>query len=152
MNGGRAGQSYAVTVTSPDGTTASYPGMCDTVIVPAGSSVRIVTTGGGGWGDPFLREVEKVVYDVQCGLISPETARDEYGVVLLKIGRKWQADAGKTAERRRQLAKLRGRLPMFDRGPHFEAEKRLGRVKYPDGWLDPDAGWYANSVLEQDVA
>ena len=151
VNGGRAGQSYAVAVTAPNGKTTSYPGMCDTVIVPAGSSVRIVTTGGGGWGDPLLREIEKVVYDVQCGLVSPEAARDEYGVVLLKIGRKWQADAGKTAERRRQLAKSRGRLPMFDRGPHFEAEKKLGRVKYPDGWVDPDLGWCANSILD-DVA
>lgn len=151
VNGGRAGQSYAVAVTAPDGKTTSHPGMCDTVIVPPGSSVHIITTGGGGWGDPLLREIEKVVYDVQCGLVSPEVARDEYGVVLLKSGRKWQADIGKTAERRRQLAKLRGRVPMFDRGPHFEAEKKLGRVKYPDGWVDPDLGWYANSVLDEDV-
>ena len=66
--------------------------------------VRIVTTGGGGWGDPLLREVEMVVYDVQCGLVSPESATEEYGVVLTKAGRKWQADLAKTAQRRRQLA------------------------------------------------
>ena len=152
VNGGRAGQSYAVAVTGPDGTTTSYPGMCDTVIVPPGSSVRIITTGGGGWGDPLLREIEKVVYDVQCGLVSPDVASEEYGVILLKSGRQWQADIRKTAERRRQLSKSRGRVPMFDRGPHFEAEKKLGRVKYPDGWVDPDLGWCANSVLEEDVA
>ena len=151
VNGGRAGKPYAVAVTSPDGVTVSHPGMCDTVIIPAGSTVRIVTTGGGGWGDPLLREIDKVVYDVECGLVSPDSARDEYGVVLFKVGRKWQADAAKTAQRRRQLAQSRGKSPMFDRGAYFEAEKRRGRIKYPEGWLDPDAGWYANSVREADV-
>ena len=38
--------------------------MSDTVTVKAGAVVRIVTTGGGGWGDPLKREVDKVVYDV----------------------------------------------------------------------------------------
>src|ERR1700722_13747265 len=108
--------------------------MADTVIVPGGSSVRIVTTGGGGWGDPLLREVEMVVYDVQCGLISPESAAEGLGVVLITAGRKWQADAAKTAQRRRQLASLRGNVPMFDRGPHFEEQKRLGRGQNPQGW------------------
>ena len=139
-------------VTAPDGETASYPGMTDTVVVPPGSSVRIVTTGGGGWGDPLLREVDLVVYDVQCGLISPESAAGDYGVVLAKFGRKWQADVIRTAQRRRQLASQRGKVPMFDRGPHFEEQKRLGRVKYPEGWTDPDSGWHATGELKQDVA
>jgi N-methylhydantoinase B len=151
VNGGKAGQPYAVAVTTPDGKTANYPGMTDTVIVPPGSSVRIVTTGGGGWGDPLLREVERVVYDVQCGLISPEGATGDYGVVLTKTGRKWQADLAETAQRRRQLASLRGKVPMFDRGPHFEGQKRLGRVHYPEGWTDPDSGWFATGELKQDV-
>jgi N-methylhydantoinase B len=152
VNGGKAGQSYAVNVTAAGGGSTDHPGMCDTVIVDAGSVVRIVTTGGGGWGDPLLREIDKVVYDVECGLVSQQSAKDDYGVVLVRVGRKWQADPVKTAQRRRELAKLRGKLPMFDRGPRLEAEKRRGVVKYPDGWVDPDLGWYANSVLEEDVA
>jgi N-methylhydantoinase B len=122
------------------------------VIVPPGSSVRIVTTGGGGWGDPLLREVEMVVYDVQCGLISPESATEDYGVVLTKVGRKWQADLAKTAQRRQKLAGQRGNVPMFDRGPHFAEQKRLGRVHYPQGWSDPDAGWFASGERKQDLA
>jgi N-methylhydantoinase B len=152
VNGGKAGQPYAVAVTAPDGETVSYPGMTDTVIVPPGSSVRIVITGGGGWGDPLLREVDMNVYDVQCGLISPESAVRDYGVVLTKFGRKWQADVVRTAQRRRQLASLRGKVPMSDRGPHFEEQKRLGRVKYPEGWTDPDSGCHATGELKQDVA
>jgi hypothetical protein len=38
---------------------------------------------------------------------------------------------------------------MFDRGAHFEAEERRGRIKCPEGWLDPDVGWYANSVCKE---
>ena len=152
VNGGKAGQPYAVAVTTPDGETTSYPGMTDTVIVPPGSSVRIVTTGGGGWGDPLLREVEMVIYDVQCGMISPESAAENYGLVLIKIGRKWQADLSKTAQRRQQLARVRGDLAMFDRGHHFEEQKRLGLVQYPEGWTDPDFGWLASSTLKRDVA
>ena len=41
---------------------------------------------------------------------------------------------------------------MFDRGPYFEEQKRLGRVQYPEGWSDPDAGWFATGDLKQDVA
>jgi N-methylhydantoinase B len=143
VNGGKAGQCYAVSVTAPDGGTADHPGMCDTVRVEAGSTVRIVTTGGGGWGDPLLREIEKVVYDVQCGLVSPECAHDDYGVVLVKAGRKWHADVAATTVRRALIAKSRGQPPMFDRGPHFAAEKAAGRVTYPAGWTDPDSGWRA---------
>ena len=48
----------------------------------AGQVVRVVTTGGGGWGDPLEREPELVLRDVVEGKVSPDAARDEYGVVL----------------------------------------------------------------------
>ena len=38
--------------------------------------------GGGGWGDPFQRDVERVRQDVLCGYVSLEAARTDYGVVL----------------------------------------------------------------------
>jgi N-methylhydantoinase B len=151
VNGGKAGQPYAVSVTTPDGGTKTYPGMTDDTILPPGSSVRVITTGGGGWGDPLLREVGMVVYDVQCGMISPESATEDYGVVLAKIGRKWQADPAKTAQRRQQLARVRGSVAMFDRGQHFEELKRLGLIRYPEGWDDPDFGWSASDTLKRDV-
>jgi N-methylhydantoinase B len=151
VNGGQAGQPYSVSVTHPDGRIAKYPGMCDTVTLAAGTRIHIVTTGGGGWGDPLLREIEKVRYDVECGLVSPEAARAKYGVVLVRTGRKWRVDAAQTAQNRRELGTLRGKLAMFDRGPEFAIEQRLGRVKYPKGWVNPDVGFYATSGLEEDV-
>ena len=38
--------------------------------------------GGGGYGDPFLRDQEKVLEDVVNGVVSLARARDDYGVVI----------------------------------------------------------------------
>jgi N-methylhydantoinase B len=43
---------------------------------------RIVAMGGGGYGDPTLREPERVRKDVEDGLVSAEYARNIYGVVV----------------------------------------------------------------------
>jgi N-methylhydantoinase B len=146
VNGGKAGLNYQVSVIDETGKETVYPGMSDTVTVKSGSVVRIVTTGGGGWGDPLRREVDKVVYDVHCGLVSEEAARADYGVVLRREGRKWKADREQTEELRAQLRAQRTTLPMFDRGPYFAEMKRRGLVHYPDKWVNPDAGWNALPV------
>jgi N-methylhydantoinase B len=41
--------------------------------------------GGGGYGDPFQRPVEKVVRDVRNNLVSLEGAREDYGVIIKSI-------------------------------------------------------------------
>lgn len=146
VNGGKAGASYQVKVTDGGGRETDHPGMCDTVLVKAGSTINIVTTGGGGWGDPLARPAEKVVEDVQCGLVSAASASDDYGVVLVKSGRKWLADEKATAARRAEMAERRGVLGMFDRGSYFEELRASGRVSRPEGWSDPDAGWNATPV------
>ncbi len=145
VNGGKAGMNYAVSVIDKTGKETVHPGMTDTVIVKPGSIVRIVTTGGGGWGDPLKREVERVVYDVQCGLVSRKQAKALYGVVLKKAGRKFSADLAATKALRQQMAKACGKPAMFDRGPYFERLKKKGAVKHPPGWSDPDHGWHAQS-------
>jgi N-methylhydantoinase B len=38
--------------------------------------------GGGGYGNPFERDVQKVVEDVRNGLVSLDGARLDYGVVI----------------------------------------------------------------------
>jgi N-methylhydantoinase B/oxoprolinase/acetone carboxylase alpha subunit len=40
------------------------------------------STGGGGWGNPLDREMEKVLDDVLDEYVSIETAREVYGVVI----------------------------------------------------------------------
>jgi N-methylhydantoinase B len=41
-----------------------------------------IDCGGGGYGDPKSREPELVLRDVLEGWVSPEAARDLYGVVF----------------------------------------------------------------------
>lgn len=38
--------------------------------------------GGGGYGNPFQRDIQKVVEDVRNGLVSLDGARLDYGVVI----------------------------------------------------------------------
>jgi N-methylhydantoinase B len=40
------------------------------------------TGGGGGYGDPRERAIERVKQDVIRGLVSRQSARDDYGVVI----------------------------------------------------------------------
>ncbi len=44
--------------------------------------LRIVSPGGGGWGDPLERDTELVKRDVRDGYVSVEGARRDYGVVV----------------------------------------------------------------------
>jgi N-methylhydantoinase B len=105
--GGRAGLPYQAAV---DG--GVLPGMNDDVPLPAGTVLRLRTTGGGGWGDPFEREPELVLRDVSRGLVSEEAAELDYGVVIR---------GGRIVELRREK---RDR-PFFDRGPGYEEMRSL---------------------------
>jgi N-methylhydantoinase B len=51
----------------------------DVLTLPAGTVVRIESPGGGGWGDPRLRDAAQVAADVADGILSPEAARAQYG-------------------------------------------------------------------------
>ncbi len=44
------------------------------------------TPGGGGWGDPLDREVDRVLRDVLDGVVSVDGAHRDYGVVLTSAG------------------------------------------------------------------
>ncbi|HEY7165191.1 MAG TPA: hydantoinase B/oxoprolinase family protein [Candidatus Binatia bacterium] len=76
-------------------------------------TVHINLPGGGGFGNPMMRDPEKVLWDVIEGYVSPEQAEKEYGVGvrydgksddLVKLAGNWILDESKTAE----LRKARG--------------------------------------------
>ncbi|REJ37744.1 MAG: 5-oxoprolinase [Bacillota bacterium] len=48
----------------------------------AGGTITNLPGGGGGWGDPFTRDPEKVRDDVRSGYVSVEAARRDYGVAV----------------------------------------------------------------------
>jgi N-methylhydantoinase B len=71
--------------------------------------VHINLPGGGGYGDPLHRDVDKVRWDVIEGYITAEKAEREYGVAirydgkpddLVKLPSSWRIDRDKTAELR----------------------------------------------------
>ncbi len=152
VNGGRCGASYAISITGPDGAERIVPGMVDNVDIEAGSVVRIVTTGGGGWGDALRREPELVRYDVECGLVSERSAREQYGVTVFRDGASWRVDEAETRRLRGEMVGTRGPLPMFHRGAYFETEKASGAISRPRGWEDPDRGFLASMGAAAEAA
>ncbi len=54
----------------------------DNVRLQPGNIIRLETPGGGGYGNPLERDVERVARDVRMAYISRDTARDVYGVVF----------------------------------------------------------------------
>ena len=55
--------------------------------------------GGGGYGDPLQRDPSRVLDDVLDGFVSPQSAREQYGVVIDGA----EVDAAATAALRIQL-------------------------------------------------
>ena len=125
VNGGRAGKSFQVTV-DIEGTPRALGGLVDGEPVRAGEIVAVVTTGGGGWGDPLEREPERVLRDVLEGKVSLAAARDEYGVLLRTIPNdEYELDAEGTARLRNEL-RARCTVPpsMIDRGEGYAQMQR----------------------------
>jgi N-methylhydantoinase B len=50
--------------------------------IRSGETITNLNPGGGGYGNPYERPVEKVVWDVKNGLVSIEGAKNDYGVVI----------------------------------------------------------------------
>jgi N-methylhydantoinase B len=53
-----------------------------TVTIRQGDVFRHEVAGAGGWGDPLERDPASVLRDVRNQFVSPEAARQDYGVVL----------------------------------------------------------------------
>jgi N-methylhydantoinase B len=125
LAGGRAGKPFRVTVDPGGPTEHALPGLVDDEPLVAGTLVRIDTTGGGGWGDPLDREPDLVAMDVLQGKVSVESARDDYGVVILNE----RVDETATAQLRKGMRSRRSFEPFFDRGPGY---RQLSGRDYAD--------------------
>jgi len=77
-------------------TTLTTKDLVQNVPVPTGYFQQ--AGGGGGWGDPKRRPVEKVLRDVRNGVVSVEKARSLYGVVIDPAA--WTIDEAETARLR----------------------------------------------------
>jgi N-methylhydantoinase B len=105
--GGQAGATGEVTLS--DGTRLNAKALKD---LKPGEVVHVNLPGGGGYGDPMRRDIEKVRWDVIEGYITPEEAGKKYAVVvryngkpdeLVKLPEIWIIDQEETARMRASL-------------------------------------------------
>ena len=57
------------------------------LVLKEGDVLRLTSGGGGGVGNPLERDRQKVLNDIEDGYISPQKAREIYGLVSVPAGR-----------------------------------------------------------------
>jgi N-methylhydantoinase B len=120
LKGGRAGASFSVTIDAGGPNEREVDALADAEPVSAGETIRIRTTGGGGWGDPLDRPFEEVERDLRWGKISFAGARRDYGVVADGSKDEPVIDVMASIELREKSRSTRtGTEPFFDRGPGY---------------------------------
>ncbi len=98
--GGRDGRAGDIVI-NPDGPSAKrLPTRYADYPLRQGDIFRLDTPGGGGFGDPFEREPERVLTDVREGYVSREAAEKDYGVVAAETQDGLTVDAAATARKR----------------------------------------------------
>ena len=117
------------------------PGKVGGFRLESGDVVVIETSGGGGFGDPLEREVERVTADVADGYVSAASAATEYGTVLGVHG----VDAAATRTRREALRKRRVRVRLTAAA---ELERTDGRAIRLDADVAAQLGVTIGSVIE----
>lgn len=100
LQGGQAGKTSAF-VLNPGSNREVNLGNTDIITVEPGDRVYLKSAGAGGWGNPWEREADRVLADVERGFVSADAAEAEYGVVI----RNGRIDEALTAERRAAMAK-----------------------------------------------
>ncbi len=73
---------------------ADYP-------LKAEDNFRLLTPGGGGLGNPYARDVKRVLQDVVEGYVTPRCALETYGVSVIRKDNAWHID--ETATRAARL-------------------------------------------------
>ncbi|MBI4319657.1 MAG: hydantoinase B/oxoprolinase family protein [Chloroflexi bacterium] len=102
--GGKASYGNIFEYTLPDGSVhRCRPQEIVKQLLPPGTIFEQHSGGGGGYGAPWRRPIEKVVADVRNGVVSPQKAASIYGVVVEPTS--LQLDLAETERRRAWLAK-----------------------------------------------
>ncbi len=104
LEGGLSGSPSAFVINPDTPGERSVRAVTAGIHLQAGDVVSVRTAGGGGFGDPLGREPSLVLADLVDDRISPEAAKEVYGVVV-KDG---AVDERATARLRKRLARSAG--------------------------------------------
>ncbi len=121
VNGGETGMRSTKRLVRVDGSEEWLPAKVEGIAVRSGDVLYFNTWGGGGWGDPYAREPQLVLDDVNRGLVSAEGAK-RYGVVITgeRVG-EFAVDEAATSALREQYVSERGDdIPLFNFGGSVE--------------------------------
>lgn len=78
LEGGGEARANSVSLVHPDGTEEPLPGKKTAIKLPAGTTFRLHTGGGGGYGNPGDRDAAAVQRDLRDGYITEEFCRQHY--------------------------------------------------------------------------
>jgi N-methylhydantoinase B len=96
---------------SEDGSEEEFLGaVFSNVSVESGAAFTRPSAGGGGYGDPLLRDPETVKEDVADSYVTPEGAKRDYGVVVREVDAElaeWEVDEAATEEERKNIRESR---------------------------------------------
>jgi N-methylhydantoinase B len=112
VNGGVPGMRSTKILIRADGSEETLPAKCEGIEVKKGDILYFNTWGGGGWGDPFKREPQLVLDDINRSLVSVQGARS-YGVVIKED---MSIDQAATSALRAEMSSARGDVKLFDFG------------------------------------
>ncbi|WP_108663676.1 hydantoinase B/oxoprolinase family protein [Acuticoccus kandeliae] len=103
--GGGPGAPSRALKAEKDGSLTTLPPCYGAALLP-GETIVSYSAGGGGYGSPLKRAAERVLADVKDGWISPERAREVYGVVVTgsRADDSLTIDAAATGETRARLS------------------------------------------------
>ncbi len=82
VNGGRAGGLYQIFINPATPVERRIPTLTNGIKMFEGDLIRIITAGGGGWGNLFEREFQYVWRDVIWGKVTFDGAMRHYGIVF----------------------------------------------------------------------
>lgn len=96
LEDGLSGEGGAYYIMKPDGDSTRLPSKCTDIPLKKGDIVSVQTPGSGGYGNPKERAPERVLVDVIEGKVSPEKARELYGVAVSRSGSSWVVEEATT--------------------------------------------------------
>ncbi|HMA72499.1 MAG TPA: hydantoinase B/oxoprolinase family protein [Xanthobacteraceae bacterium] len=98
--GGRDGRTGDIVINPESVAAKRLPTRYADYPLRQGDVFRLDTPGGGGFGDAFEREPEKVLADVREGYVTREAAERDYGVVVVEAEHDFVVDVTATARKR----------------------------------------------------